>query len=78
MSGTRKYRELKARERAVVGLAVIVDPQDAGEILEADSGRGAALSRAAKELLMIPEDIRISLIGTALREDLEKLEKGKD
>lgn len=78
MSGTRKYRELKTRERAVVGLAVLVDAQDAGEILEADSGRGAALSKAAKELLLISEDIRISLVGTALREDLEKLEKGKE
>lgn len=61
-----------------MGLAVLLDPSAAGEILEADSGRGPALSRAAKELLLIPEEIRKPLIGTALREDLEKLTRERD
>jgi hypothetical protein len=78
MSGTRKYRELKTRERVVVGLAVLLDPTGASEILEADSGRGPALSKAARELLLIPEEVRKPLVGTALREDLERLAQEKD
>jgi hypothetical protein len=66
------FLSLKARERARVALAVLLDGGDAPLYLLNDERRGADLRRAAEELLAMELDVRFPYVGTMLRLALEE------
>ena len=74
MAGLSKYRSLAKKEQALVALAVFFDGHDAGRYLANDKERGRALSKAANDLAALELDLRIPLIATLLRENLEEPE----
>ncbi len=77
MSDISRFRALSPRERAIVAIAVLVDGHDAPELLSADKERRTPLSRAAKDLVSLPPDLRLPLVGTLLRDAVQLVEKGE-
>ncbi|MDZ4785113.1 MAG: hypothetical protein SGJ02_03440 [bacterium] len=68
------FRELSARERALVAVAVLLDGREAENYLANDSKTGSQLLRAASELCELSHEIRMPLIGSILRGSLKELE----
>jgi len=62
-----RFRALPPYEKALVGVAVLIDGNEAGKYLEASGGEGADLRAAAEELCQLELDLRLVLTGTALR-----------
>ncbi|MCC6220307.1 MAG: hypothetical protein IT291_03590 [Deltaproteobacteria bacterium] len=75
MSDLGRFRALSVRERAVVALGVLLDGRDASDFLLCDKERSAALSRAAADLAVLQPELRMSLLGSLLREALAHLER---
>ena len=67
MSDISNFRKLKADERALVSIAVLLDGFDASDYLSCDADRRIALMRAARELAELPPELRMPLVGTLLR-----------
>lgn len=78
MSDLNRFRNLNADEQALVAMAVLLDGHDSTEFLLSEKKRGAALSKAAQDLLSLPIDLRLSLSGTLLRQALEKINKSEN
>jgi len=67
-----RFRELTARDRALVAIAVLIDGNEAATYLECDAKRGTDLKAAAQELCGLDMDARLAFVGTALRLALEE------
>lgn len=74
MKDLSRYRSLAARERALVAVAVLLDGHDAVDYLSSDKERALALCRAAKDLAALPLDLRLPLLGSILRNELDQME----
>lgn len=70
---TRRFRQLPARERALVAVAVLMDGNDAVSYLEPDARNGENLKAAAQELAQLEPEMRMPFVGTMLRLALEEL-----
>ena len=68
MQNTLNYENLQPEQKAIVAIAVLLDGQAASDYLRCDTFSNPLLSVVAKELLQIPSEIRIPLLGTLLRE----------
>lgn len=73
MADLSKFRALSARDRVLVGIAVLLDGHDAIEMLKSDKEKKNLLCRAAKELVDLPIDLRLPLCGTLMRTAMEEL-----
>ena len=73
MADLWRFRTLASRERAIVSLAVLLDGHDAGDYLESDKERSAALSRAAKDLAELAPELRMPLVGSLLRRAVQEI-----
>jgi hypothetical protein len=62
-----EWERLTVSERALVGIAVLLDGNDAVMYLGFDGTRGALLSGAARELASLDPDVRMPLVGTLVR-----------
>jgi hypothetical protein len=72
MPDLSRFRALSYRERALVAIGVLLDGLDAVEHLACDKNRKIALQRAAKDIVALPPDLRMPLLGTVLRESLSQ------
>ncbi len=72
-----RFRNLSARQRAVVAIGLLLDGREAENYLENDSVFGSALSKAAHDLADQPPDLRMPFVGTMLRIALREMSQGK-
>lgn len=70
MPDLSRFRALSMRERALIAIGVLLDGLDAVEHFSCDKNRKTALQRAAKDIVALPPDLRMPLLGTVLRESL--------
>ena len=75
MPDLSRFRALSKREQAIVATAVLLDGHDAAEYLSSDKDRKTALSRAAKDLVELPLDLRLPLVGTLLRASILEIQE---
>lgn len=73
-----RFDTLPTREKALVAIALLLDGLDAPEYLSKDRARGAALSRAAKDVADLSPDLRMPLLGSILRTALLELESSAE
>lgn len=74
MSDASRFRALGEQEQAVVAVAVLLDGHDALQYLASDHRRAPALVRAAADLVDMPPELRMPLLGTLLRAALQNTE----
>lgn len=74
MPNIAKFRALSTREQALVALAVLLDGHDAIEFLSSDKLKSTALQRAADDLVKLPPELRLPLLGTLLRHGIAQIE----
>ena len=70
----QRLRNLTARQRALVAVAVLLDGREAGIYLENDSVNGLGLKRAALDLAAVEPELRMPYAGTMLRQALEEMD----
>lgn len=70
---TQRFKNLPARQRALVAVAVLLDGRDAATFLENDALNGTALGRAANDVAALDADLRMPLVGTLLRQALREV-----
>ena len=70
---TTRFRNLSARHRALIALAVLLDGREAPNYLENDAEMGAALKRAASDLADEQVELRLPYLGTVLRKALQEI-----
>ena len=74
----KRFRALSSYQRALVGVAVLLDGHEAGVYLENDALAGAGLSKAAEELASQPPELRMPYIGSLLRAALMDIESREE
>ena len=72
---SQRFRVLKARQRAVIAVAVLLDGREAATYLESDSINGKSLARAASEIGSFDPELRMPLVGSLLRAAIKELER---
>lgn len=73
MTSISRFEALPARDRVLVGLAVILDGLDAAEYLQGEMTRGGVLADVATEISRLNPEVRLCLIGTLFRKAIEEL-----
>ena len=73
---TQRYRNLSAKDRLLVALAVLLDGREASTYLSTDSINGSGLKKAALDLSAIEPELRMPLVGTLLRQAISELKAG--
>lgn len=69
----QKFKNLSARLRAIVAVAVLLDGREAAEYLAIYADDGSGLQKTAADLAEISPEIRMPFVGTALRVALTEL-----
>ncbi|MCO6431235.1 MAG: hypothetical protein J5J00_10270 [Deltaproteobacteria bacterium] len=74
MEGLSSFRNLPARQRALLAVAVLLDGREAPNYLGSEGDDGKRLYQAAEELAAISPELRMPLLGSLLRVALSELE----
>ena len=75
----KRFKAMSAHQRALVGMAVLLDGREAAAYLKIDSVNGDILQEAALDIAGQDLEIRMAFLGTALRAALNELEsEGKE
>jgi hypothetical protein len=69
----QKFRVLPPRQRALVGIAVLLDGREAASYLENDKVNGQALKKAAASMAEQPPELRMPFVGTLIRMALSEM-----
>lgn len=70
---TQRFRNLSAKDRLLVSIAILLDGREASTYLASDSVNGAGLKKAALDVAAIEPELRMPLVGTWLRQALSEL-----
>lgn len=73
---TQRFRNLSAKDRLLVSIAILLDGREAATYLASDSVNGAGLKKAALDVAGIEPELRMPLVGTWLRQALSELGSG--
>jgi hypothetical protein len=68
------FHSMSARQRALVGLAVLLDGREAADFLKQDKELGTRLAEAAITLAALEPQLRMPFVGTNLRSALREVE----
>lgn len=67
-----EFRELSPRQQALVAVAVLLDGREGAAYLANDAKAGNRMEKLAVELSEQPVDLRMPLLGSLLRDVLDK------
>jgi hypothetical protein len=68
-----RFRKLPPAQRALVAVAVLLDGREASTYVEQDAHSGPELAEIARMIAELPNDVRVPLLGTELRDAITNL-----